>query len=351
MAAFIWTNEKEELMRRGVFAVNKPKVYVTDSEFPDNRYEEDIITKAGGELIGLQCKTEEDIIQKCHDAVGLINQYAPVTNQVLEALPNLKVVSRMGIGVNTIDVEAATKLNICVSNVPDASVEEVSNHALALLMACARKITLFDDAVKLDGQWSIKAAIPIRRIAGQNLGFLSFGRIAQSLAVKAATLGFNLLVYDPYVPNETVKKYGAKSVTLNELIQQSDYVSIHTPLTKETKHLIGEKELTMMKKSSCIINTSRGPIVDEKALIKALQEGRIAGAGLDVLEEEPISAKNPLIGMKNVILTPHTGWYSEEALVEIRTKTARGVAEVLQGCLPKYLVNKNVAANLSLRKG
>ncbi|MBP2628028.1 MAG: NAD-binding D-isomer specific 2-hydroxyacid dehydrogenase [Firmicutes bacterium] len=322
--------------------MNKPKVYVTDSEFPDNSYEETVITATGGELLGLQCKTEEEVIAQCHDAIGLINQYAPITRRVLESLPNLKVVSRMGIGVNTIDVEAATELGICVSNVPDASVEEVSNHALALLMAFARKITQFNDSVKLDGQWGIKAAIPIRRLGGQKLGLLSFGQIAQRLAAKASVLGLDLLVYDPYVSASVAEKYGAKLVALEELLAEADFISIHTPHTKETEHLIGKQELRRMKSNAVIINTGRGPIIDEQALIKALQEGWIAGAGLDVLEVEPLPPQSPLIDMKNVIITPHAGWYSEEALVEIRTKTARGVAEVLQGGGPKYLVNKGV---------
>lgn len=319
-------------------------MYVTDSEFPDNHYEEAVISAAGGELVGLQCKTEDEIIAKCQDAVGLINQYAPVTRRVLEALPNLKVASRMGIGVNTIDVEAATELGIYVSNVPDASVEEVSNHALALLMACARKITIFNDYTKSQGKWGIGGAIPIRRLSEKKLGILSFGQIAQRFAAKASVLGLELLVYDPYVPKEVAEKYGAKLVSLEEVLKNADFLSIHTPHTKETEHMIGKKEFKMMKNSAFVINTGRGQVIDEKELIKALQAGEIAGAGLDVLEAEPLSVDNPLVGMSNVIITPHAGWYSEEALVEIRTKTARGVAEVLQGGPPKYLVNKEVKA-------
>lgn len=328
--------------------MSKPKVYVTDFEFSDLKYEEKVINEVGAELIGVQCKTENEIIEKCKDAVGLINQYAPIGRKVMESLPNLKVIARYGVGVNTIDIPAATELGICVANVPDYCMDEVSDHAMALLMACARKVVLMNNEVK-KGNWDFKVSIPIYRFRGQNLGLISFGKIAQALAKKARVFGLNLLVFDPYIPESVVKQYDAKLVSLEELLKESDYISVHAPLTKETKHLISEKELQMMKKSAFIINTGRGPVIDEKALIKALQEGWIAGAGLDVLEVEPAASDNPLLKMDNVVVTPHAAWYSEQAEVELRTKTAKGVAEVLQGYFPKYLVNKDVREKLSLK--
>lgn len=328
--------------------MSKPKVYVTDFEFSDLRYEEKVINEAGAELIGVQCKTEEEIIEKCKDAIGLINQYAPVGREVMESLPDLKVVARYGVGVNTIDLSAATELGICAANVPDYCMDEVSNHAMALLMACARKVVLMNNEVK-KGNWDFKVSVPIYRLQGQNLGLISFGKIAQTLAKKAQAFGLNLLVFDPYVPESVIKQYNAKSVSLEELLKESDYISVHAPLTAETEHLISEKELQMMKKSAFIINTGRGPVIDERALIKALQEGQIAGAGLDVLEVEPPAADNPLLEMDNVVINPHSAWYSEQAEEELRTKTARGVAEVLQGYFPKYLVNIDVMEKLSLK--
>lgn len=327
--------------------MSKPKVYVTDFEFSNLKHEEEVINEAGAELIGVQCKTEEEIIEKCKDAVGLINQYAPVGRKVMESLPDLKVIARYGVGVNTIDIPAATELGICVANVPDYCMDEVSDHAMALLMACARKVVLMNNEVK-KGNWDFKVSVPINRLRGQNLGLVSFGKIAQTLAKKAQAFGLNLLVFDPYVSESVIKQYNAKSVGLEELLKESDYISVHAPLTAETEHLISEKELQMMKKSAFIINTGRGPVIDEKALIKALQEGQIAGAGLDVLEVEPAAPDNPLLKMDNVVINPHAAWYSEQAEAELRTKTARGVAEVLQGYFPKYLVNKDVMEKLSL---
>lgn len=324
----------------------KMKVYLTDSEFPDYIYEKLEIEKVGGSIERLSCKTEEDIIKYCQDAVGLIVQYAPITKHVLESLPNLKVVSRMGIGVDNIDIEAATKLGIYVSNVPDGSLEEVSSHALALLMALSRKITVLNNTVKVDKNWNMQPAIPIRRFTIQTLGFLSFGRIAQRLAEKAKPLGLKMIAYDPYLPENIAKQYDVKLVDIETVLEQSDYISIHSPLTKETRHLINIEALKKMKNTAYLINTGRGPIIDEKALIEALKTKEIAGAGLDVLETEPIENDNPLLEMENVIITPHVAWYSDEALIDIRSKVAKGVAEVISGTIPKYLVNKNVKAKI-----
>lgn len=320
----------------------KMKVYLTDSEFPDYFYEKKEIEKVGGIIKRLSCKTEEDIIKHCQDAMGLIVQYAPITKHVLKSLPNLKIVSRMGIGVDNIDVEAATELGIYVSNVPDGSLEEVSSHALALLMALSRKITILNHTIKIDKNWSMQPAVPIKRFTVQTLGFLSFGRIAQRLAEKAKPLGLKMIAYDPYLPENIAKQYNVKLVDLKTVLEQSDYISIHSPLTKETKHLINAETLKKMKNTAYLINTGRGSIIDEKALIEALKNKEIAGVGLDVLETEPIEKDNPLLKMENVIITPHVAWYSDEALIDIRSKVARGVAEVISGTIPKYLVNKNV---------
>ncbi len=268
--------------------VKNVKVYLTDSEFPDFNYEKAEIEKVGGVIERLACKTEDDVINKCQDAMGLVVQYAPITRRVLESLPNLKVVSRMGIGVDNIDIKAATELGIYVSNVPDGSLEEVSSHALALLMALSRKITILNEHVKKDKKWSIEPAIPVKRFTIQTLGFLSFGRIAQRLAEKAKPLGLKMIAYDPYLPKDVAKQYDVELVDLNTVFKESDYISIHSPLTDETRHLINSETLKKMKNTAYLINTGRGPIIDEKALIEALNNNEIAGAGLDVLESEPI---------------------------------------------------------------
>jgi D-3-phosphoglycerate dehydrogenase / 2-oxoglutarate reductase len=322
--------------------MNRPKVYVTDSEFPDYNFEEQIITEAGGELIGLQCKTENEIITHCKDAVGIIDQYAQITRNIMSALPKLKIVSRMGIGVNTIDLDAATQLGIYVGNVPDGSVEEVSNHAFSMLMALMRKLYMFDRDIR-HGGWGIAKAMPIYRPTTQKLGLMGFGRIPQRLAEKAAVLGFQTIAYDPFLSGDFIKSKGSRKVTFEELIEESDFISVHTPLTKETKHIVNAEVFKNMKKTAYIINTSRGSVIDETALINALQSEQIAGAGLDVYEIEPIAQNNQLLKLNNVILSSHAAWYSEEALIDIRTKTAQNVADVLQGKQPRYLVNKELA--------
>lgn len=325
------------------------KVVVTDYEYATLKYEEEVLKNVGATLIPAQCKTEDELIAACKDAHGLLNQYAPLTRRVIENLEQCKVIGRYGVGVNTVDLEAATEKGICVVNVPDYCVDEVSDHAFALLLGCARKVVQLNNSIKA-GTWDYKICKPINRLRGQKLGIVGFGRIPRALAEKAKPFGFELLVYDPFLTQSDVDSYGAVLVSLDELMANSDFVSVHAPLTPETHHLIGDHELRLMKPSAFILNTARGPVIDEKALIKVLQDGRIAGAGLDVLEEEPAHQDNPLLSMDNVILNPHVGWYSEQAEIELKTKAAQGVAEVLQGFLPKNLVNKQVKTKLNLKE-
>jgi D-3-phosphoglycerate dehydrogenase len=206
-----------------------------------------------------------------------------------------------------------------------------------------------NNAVKA-GTWDFKISKLLYRLRGKVLGLVGFGRIPRTLAEKARPFGFDILVYDPYITQADVEPYGATLVGLEELMAKSDFVSVHAPLTEKTYHLIGEAEIGLMKPSAFIINTARGPVIDEKALIKTLQEKRIAGAGLDVLEQEPTPSDNPLLKMDNVIITPHVAWYSEEAEAELRTKAAQGVADVLLGYWPKYLVNKEVKDKILLKE-
>lgn len=329
--------------------MSKLKVYVTDYEYASLQEEINEIEKIGAELIPCQCKTEDDVIAACSDAAGLLDQYAPITRRVIESLPNLKVVARYGVGVNTVDLEAATEHGVCVVNVPDYCVDEVSDQAFALLMACARKITLLNDQVKGKG-WDYKISKPINRLRGQKLGLLGFGRIPRALAEKAKAFGLELLVYDPFVKAESVEPYGAKLLSLDEVLQAADFISVHVPLTDDTHHLLGEREFAMMKSNAIVINTSRGQLIDEAAMIKALAEKRIAGAGLDVLEDEPTAVDNPLLNMAQVVITPHVAWYSEQSEGELKTKVARGAADVLAGFYPASLVNRQVAEKLSLKK-
>lgn len=325
------------------------KVYVTDYEYASLDEEKTVLEKIGAKLIPQQCKTEEEIIQHCTDADGLLNQYAPITRKVMKALPHLKVICRYGVGVNTIDLDAATEFGICVLNVPDYGVDEVSNHAFALLIACARKLTLLHQQVQ-DKGWDYKISKPIYRLSGQKLGLLGFGRISRALAKKAQAFNLKLLVYDPFIKESDAASLGAKRLSLEEVLTEADFISVHVPLTKETYHMLGEKEFGMMKNTAIIINTSRGPLIDEAALAKALTHKQIAGAGLDVTEEEPLATSSPLLGQSNVIITPHVAWYSEQAEIDLKTKAAQGIADVLAGYYPAALVNQEVSPKQPLEK-
>lgn len=310
----------------------KFKVLLTDYEFEHLQYEEDVFAESGLdiEFIKAQCKTEEEVIEKAKEADAILNQYAPISRKVIEALENVKIISRYGVGVNTIDLEAAQEKGITVANVPDYGMEEVSNHTLALLLSCARKVTLLNNEVK-KGNWDFKASVPIHRFDKQTVAVLGFGRIPRRFIEKVKPLGFKLAAYDPFVSEADMAAAGVQKMGLDEIIREADFLSVHVPLIKDTYHLLNEERFNQMKKNAVVINTARGPIIDEKALAEALEKGIIAGAALDVTEEEPIGKDSPLLKMDNVIITPHSAWYSEEAMVELRQKAARNIIQVLSG--------------------
>jgi D-3-phosphoglycerate dehydrogenase / 2-oxoglutarate reductase len=327
------------------------KVVVTDWEYEDLHFEEQIMSQSESiVLVGAQCKTEEEVIDVCKDADGIINQYAPLSKRVIEALDNCKIITRYGVGVNTIDLEAATKKNICVANVPDYCMDEVADHALALLLTWTRKITVANDQVKKNN-WDFKVTRPIYRLRGKTIGLIGFGKIPQSLAEKVQPLGLRVIAADPYFSEVEAAKKGVEMVSLETLSEQADIISVHAPLTPATKGMIGAEQFGQMKKKPLIINTSRGPVIDEAALVDALKKGLVCGAALDVLEVEPISTDHTLLSMDNVILTPHVAWYSEEAEREMRSKAALGVVEVLiHEEYPKYLVNKEITSRINLKE-
>ncbi|MFP5112234.1 C-terminal binding protein [Bacillaceae bacterium C204] len=332
--------------------MSKYKVVITDWEYDDLRYEEQVFEGHKEiELVGTQCSTEEEVISACKDADGIINQYAPLSKRVIESLEKCQVITRYGVGVNTTDLEAATQKGICVANVPDYCMDEVSDHALALILSWTRKIVLANNQVK-NGNWDFKVTKPIHRFRGQTLGLVGFGKIPQTLAEKVIPLGFNVIAADPYFPAKEAKKKGVTLVSLETLAEQSDVISVHAPLTPSTKGMIGKELFARMKKAPLIVNTARGPVIDEQALIEALQNGKVSGAALDVVEEEPINHNHPFLSMENVIVTPHVAWYSEEAEKEMRLKAAMGVVDVLvHGEYPKYLVNRDVKMQSGLEEG
>jgi len=325
------------------------KVVVSDYDYADLGIEREILREIGAELVPSQCRTEEEVLEVARDADAILSQYAPISRRVIESLSKCKVIGRYGIGVDTIDVEAATERGIAVVNVPSYCEDEVSDHTLALILACTRKIVQFTADVK-GGKWDWKRGRPIFRLRGQTLGLVAFGKIPKLVAKKARALGLNVIAYDPYVPEEEFARFGVKKVGFDELLQEADIISVHTPLTEETRHMFSTREFRAMKRSAYIINTSRGPVIDEKALCDALTSGEIAGAGLDVLEEEPPKGDNPLLRLDNVVLTPHVAWYSEDSQEELRTKLAQDIARVLTGKIPEGFVNPEVGEGLKLEE-
>ena len=319
-------------------------VVIADSDFGDADIERAIIEQAGLRLATAQCKSEDDVIAVARDADAIIAQYATVGARAISALTRCEVIARYGTGTDIVDVDAATRHGILVTNVPNDWCEsEVADHAMTLLLAAARKICRYDQATRA-GVWRWQTGEPIHRISGRTLGLLSFGAIAQAIGRRAAGFGMQVIASDPYLPAADITARGAAPVSLDELLDQSDYLVIQAPLTEETHHLIGEPQLRRMKPTAILINTARGPIVSDEALYRALSEDWIAGAGLDDIEEEPAKQRdwtsdNPLFGLENVIITPHAAYYSEEAIRTVRDFAASEVVRVLTGQPPLSPVN------------
>ena len=289
--------------------MNQPEqtVVIADYDNSEVEIERPIIEGAGLRLIAAQCTTEDEVIDAARDADAIIAQYAPVGAKAIAALTRCRVIARSGTGVDVVDADAATRHGILVTNVPDQWCEnEVADHALALLLAVARKICIYDRATRR-GTWQRRTGHRIHRLRGSTAGLLSFGSIAQAIAVRASGFGLRVIAYDPYRPADDIAAKGAAPVSFDELIEQADYLVIQAPLTNQTHHLIGEEELRRMKPSSFVINAARGPIVSDEALYRALSEGWIAGAGLDAHGIEPLPADSPFWSLSNAITTPHNG--------------------------------------------
>jgi D-3-phosphoglycerate dehydrogenase len=319
------------------------KALITDHTWPDVRVEVAILEAAGLEVIDAPNPDEGTLSSLATDVVAILTCFAQVTPSVIESARELRVVARFGVGVDNIAVEAASARAIPVTYVPDYCVAEVAEHALALLLAQARGIVRYDTSVKGRG-WDLGVAAPLRRIEGQTLGLIGCGRIGARLASKAKGLGLRVIAHDPAV---TSTPDGVDAVTLDELLEQSDFVSLHVPLTSETRGLIGEPILRRMKRTAFLINTARGGLVDTHVLARALREGWIAGAGLDVLPHEPIASDDPLLELDNVVLTPHVAFYSEESLADLRRRTAQSVVDVLADRAPEHLANADALARLA----
>ncbi len=287
---------------------------------------------------------EEALIERARDADGLVVSASPVTRRVMSAIEGLKVVVRTGVGYDVIDVPAATELGVVVVNIPDLWTREVANHALALLLAWNRKIVALDREVRA-GVWGSRALMPgTGSLHGETVGVVGLGNIGGAFARRVAALETGVIACDPYVDDTRFSALGVERVSLDALAARSDYVSVHTLLNDETWHLIGEAFLRRMKPTACLINTSRGPVVDEQALIRALGERRLAGAALDVWEEEPLPLDSPLLAMDNVIATPHAAYFSSPAVAQVPRRCGEEVARVLTKERPLNVVNPEVYA-------
>jgi D-3-phosphoglycerate dehydrogenase len=317
------------------------KVVFTDYDFDSIDIEKEVLRGLDCKIVELQTKDEEKLTKSLTDADAIIVQYAPISSKVIENMNKCKVISRYGIGVDMIDIVSATKKGINVCNVPDYCLDEVADHTIALILALNRKIIPLNASVK-NGVWNVlRVAKPIYSLKNLTLGIVGFGKIPQNLYPKVKTLFGNILIYDPYIPKNIVEKYSLNTTTFYNLLRNSDYISIHCPLVEETHHLFSIEEFQLMKPTSHIINTSRGPIINTKDLYQALNVGHISGAALDVLEEEPPGIDNAILKLGNTIITPHAAYYSESAIVDLKEKTALNVVRVLKGEEPVNLVNKN----------
>jgi len=319
----------------------KLKVVVTDNVFPNLEIEKRELDKIGASLSESPGKDEDTIIETAKDADALLVCYAEVTSRVVTSLEKCRVIARYGIGMNNVDVASATKRKIIVTNVPDASIEEVSDHALTLILTSVRKVCQLNKVVK-GGKWGFKDYRPMYRLKGQTLGLVGFGKIPRRLAEKVQAYNFEIIVYDPYLGKEVEKEYNVKLVTFEELLKKSDIISIHTPLTEETTGMFGTEQFKTMKNSAYLINTSRGGLIKDAELARALREGEIAGAGVDVLEDENVNSSHPLVDLENVIITPHSAFYSEQSLKDTQYKAVQEVVRVLTGEKPKSCVNPEV---------
>ncbi|MGD0263626.1 MAG: C-terminal binding protein [Candidatus Methylomirabilota bacterium] len=315
-------------------------VVLLEDRYPHHQPEKDVLTKIGAEVVEAgDAVSEAAIIDVCEAADGIAVNLGVLSRRVIADLKRCRVIARYGVGYDNVDVQAATERGIAVVNVPDYCTEDVSDQAFALFMACVRQVALRDRELRR-GKWNIKGG-PIFRVAGKTFGLVGYGNIPQALHRKLK--GFALvrvLTFDPFIPKEVPKKNGAELVDLETLLRESDFISVHAPLNERTRHMIGKEQFKRMKPKAIIVNTSRGGVVDTAALYDALKQGLICSAGLDVHEQEPVPKDYLLFELDNVVVSDHIGWYSEESQIELQTKVAQAIANVLTGRLPKSVVNR-----------
>jgi D-3-phosphoglycerate dehydrogenase len=322
--------------------MSRHTVVVVSLGYESYAIESEILRAVDAELVlaARDCLTEDEVAAAAREADAILVREAPVSARVIDALVRCKAIVRYGVGVDNIDLAHARKQKIYVANIPGYGTEEVSDHAAALLLACIRSLRTRDANLR-KGLFETDIREPIFRATGKTLGLIGYGQIGRALHRKwKGFLPQRVLVFDPYAQPAVIRENGAEAVDLDELFAESDYISLHAPLTPRTRHIISAANLKKMKPTAIVVNTARGELIDEKALAAALAEGRIAVAGLDVFEKEPLAPDHPLIGLPNVVLTGHVGWYSKDAVRELQTRGAQEIVRVLSGGVPQCWVNR-----------
>lgn len=317
----------------------KPKVVIAYPGFGDLAVETEVLSQIDADIHHVGNLSSPEALAAIEQADAIMVTLQKVTSEVISRMMRCRVVSRAGTGLDTIDIDAATAKGIWVAYVPDYSIDEVSTHAIALLLTQARGIVPLVENTR-SRHWDNMASGPVYRLKGQTLGIIGFGRIGQAAAEKGRGLGLKVIVFDPYANQAAVERIGVRVVDLTTLARESDYISLHAPLIDETRHIINAQLLAQMKPNVYIINAARGPLIDEQALLEAVRAKQIAGAALDVLETEPIDPDSPLLREERILITPHAAWYSEEAKIDLRTRCAEEVVRVLSGEKPRSPVNQ-----------
>jgi D-3-phosphoglycerate dehydrogenase / 2-oxoglutarate reductase len=317
------------------------RIVITECDHDSFAPEHDLTDSIGAELVLTQSRTATELVSGAKDADAILVQYAQITAEVMDALPRLRAIGRYGVGVDSVDVVAATTRGIAVCNVPDYGTESVSDHAIGLALAAARGIPRLDRGLRA-GSFDLAAVRPLFQTRGRVFGVIGMGRIGTATARKAAGLGYEVIGYDTAAETGAAEFHGFASVTLDELLQRSQVVSLHTPLTQISRGMIGAEQLERMRTDAILVNTSRGGVVDTVALVEALRTGGILGAAIDVHESEPLPAGHPLTTFDSVVLTPHLAWYTEESYDELKRRTVANVIEVCAGRPPRNIVNPEV---------
>lgn len=331
---------------------DRPKVVITDHDFGNVDIERGILEAVGAEVVALQSKREEDLFDAAKDCAAMMNQYARIGKTTIGHMQHCEVIARYGVGVDIVDVDAATQRGILVTNVLDYCTEEVADHAISMWLTLARKLPEYDRATH-KGIWKWQSGQPVHRLRGRTMGVVSFGKIGQAIAERARAFGVNVVAFDPFLPAEVAVRHGVELVSKADLLARSDYVLMQAPMTPETKHFLSDAEFAAMKPGAIVVNTGRGPTIDNKALYRALTDGHIGAAGLDDPEEEPAKRAawspddNPIFTLPNVLVTPHAAYYSEESIRAARVIAATQVAKVLTGQPPDYPVNADALSRIS----